>query len=185
MNDLPSRQFEFLAHELKLMINGRWWRAISIWFASATWILVTYRFERFMFLRLGRIYGLLRLFLLPFLFLTRPWRSNCELHYRADIGRGLKLLHPELGIVINGNAIVGDHLTLTGGNCIGGRAHLQQGDIRIGENVLLGANAVVLGPLRIGSNVTIGAGAVVIHDADDGATLAGVPARPITSLTLN
>lgn len=141
--------------------------------------MISYRFERFLYLIFGRSYGLLRLLILPVLFLSQPWRGNSEIHYRADIGKGLKILHPSLGVVINGHALCGEYLTLTGGNCIGGKENLQQGSIKIGNNVTLEANAVVLGPIVIGSNVSIGAGAVVLHDSPDNVILVGVPAKPI------
>jgi len=175
------QQLTNLSYELRLMINRRWWRALTIWFTSTPWVIITYRFERFLYLLIGRPYGLTRIILLPFLFITQPWRGNCEIHYRADIGKGLRILHPSLGIVINGNTLAGDHLILTGGNCIGGRESLNQGDIKLGDNVSLGANAVVLGPIHIGSHVKIGAGAVVIHDAEDYVTLVGVPAKPLST----
>lgn len=52
-------------------------------------------------------------------------------------------------------------------------------EICIGDNVSLGANAVILGPIIMGNNVMIGAGAVVVKNANDGEVLIGVPAHPI------
>ena len=97
----------------------------------------------------------------------------------ADIGKGLKILHGGLGVVINGHTVAGKNLLLTGGNCIGGREHLEYGDLVLGDDVSLGANAIVLGPIIIGNHVRIGAGAVVIEDASDNSVLVGVPAKMI------
>lgn len=113
------------------------------------------------------------------MFLVRPWVRGAEIHYRADIGRGMRILHPGLGIVVSGKAVCGENLVLTGGNCIGGRAGTQQGAIRIGDNVSLGANAVILGPITIGDNVQVGAGAVVVKDAPSNTVLVGVPAHAV------
>jgi acetyltransferase-like isoleucine patch superfamily enzyme len=49
--------------------------------------------------------------------------------------------------------------------------------IELGDNVWLGAGAVVLDGVRIGSDVVVGAGAVVTSDLPQGAVAAGVPAR--------
>lgn len=49
----------------------------------------------------------------------------------------------------------------------------------IGNNVNLGANAVILGPVILGDNVTIGALALVNKDFESDCTLVGVPAKQI------
>jgi acetyltransferase-like isoleucine patch superfamily enzyme len=50
-------------------------------------------------------------------------------------------------------------------------------DIKIGEGCFFGAGATVIGPAIIGDNVIIGAGAVVTSDIPDGSFAVGVPAR--------
>lgn len=50
---------------------------------------------------------------------------------------------------------------------------------KIGDNVDICAGARVLGPITIGNNVVIGANAVVINDIPDNAVVAGVPAKII------
>jgi serine O-acetyltransferase len=83
---------------------------------------------------------------------------------------------------VNGHLIAGEHLLLTGGNCLGGRRSLNYGDFVIGDQVYLGANAVILGPIKVGNCVQIGAGAVVIDDVPNNVVLAGVPAKVIKTL---
>ena len=100
-----------------------------------------------------------------------------DIHYMAQIGRGLLVLHPSLGIVVSAYAQCGRNLVLTGGNCIGVRKRLVRGDLVLGDDVTLGANSVVLGPVRIGDRCIIGAGAVVVSDAPAGSVLVGVPAQ--------
>jgi acetyltransferase-like isoleucine patch superfamily enzyme len=51
--------------------------------------------------------------------------------------------------------------------------------IVLGDNVWVGANAVILGGVTIGDGAIVGAGAVVTHDVLPGQTVVGVPARPI------
>ncbi len=140
---------------------------------------MTYRLSRMMYLILGKGWSGLRILFLPITFLLSPWISRCDIHYRAEIGGGLVILHPELGIVISGKARIGSNLTLTGGNCIGGRAGMKDDQLVIGDDVDLGANAVILEPARIGNHVNIGAGAVVVKDAPDNAVLVGIPAKNI------
>jgi acetyltransferase-like isoleucine patch superfamily enzyme len=49
--------------------------------------------------------------------------------------------------------------------------------IRIGNNVFLGAKAIVLPGVTIGSNVVVGAGSIVTRDIPDNCVAAGVPAK--------
>ena len=49
----------------------------------------------------------------------------------------------------------------------------------IGDNVEICAGARILGPVRIGNNVIIGANAVVVKDVPDNCIVAGVPAHII------
>ena len=42
---------------------------------------------------------------------------------------------------------------------------------------MVGSGAKVLGPIKIGNNVKIGANAVVLHDIPNNVTVVGVPER--------
>ena len=49
----------------------------------------------------------------------------------------------------------------------------------IGDNVFIGADAIVLPNVKIGSDVIVGAGAVVTKDVPDNVVVAGNPAKII------
>ena len=49
----------------------------------------------------------------------------------------------------------------------------------IGDNVVLSAGCKIIGNVKIGNNVFVGANAVVVKDVPDGATVAGIPAKII------
>lgn len=57
-------------------------------------------------------------------------------------------------------------------------------EIRIGDNVWVGAGVIVLPGCRIGNNSVIAAGAVVCSDIPDNCMAAGVPAKVKKRLTL-
>jgi len=53
------------------------------------------------------------------------------------------------------------------------------GRVRVGNNVFLGANAVILPGITIGDDVIVGAGAIVTRDVESGWVVAGNPARKL------
>jgi maltose O-acetyltransferase len=58
---------------------------------------------------------------------------------------------------------------------------LVEAPVKVGNNVWIGAHAVILKGVSIGDNAIIGAGAVVTTAVGPGERVAGVPARPIGS----
>jgi serine O-acetyltransferase len=93
-----------------------------------------------------------------------------------DIEGGLYIAHP------NGVTIAAKHI---GRNCsvIGACTIGMNKEWKfpvIGDNVFIGSGARVLGDITIGNDVKIGANAVVLSDAPNGATLVGIPAKVIS-----
>jgi serine O-acetyltransferase len=83
-----------------------------------------------------------------------------------------------MGVVIGETAEIGDDVLIYKGVVLGGTSlEKKKRHPTIGNNVVIGSNAIVLGAINIGGNSRIGAGSVVIHDVPPGATAVGVPAR--------
>ena len=49
----------------------------------------------------------------------------------------------------------------------------------VGDEVMIGAGAVVLGNIRIGNKAVIGANAVVVKNVPEGAIVVGVPGKMV------
>jgi serine acetyltransferase len=175
-----SDQLRYLRADFGRIVNGRWWRNFGALFSPGFAAVAFYRLDRAAYLALGRGWPAARLALSPLLAVIRPWVGSCEIHYKADIGPGLLVLHPSLGVVVSGRAVVGSKLTLTGGNCLG-MVDQSSDPLVIGSRVDFGANATVLGPLVMGDDVQVGAGAVVLADVPNGCTAVGVPARVVAA----
>ncbi|MFA7073955.1 MAG: serine O-acetyltransferase [Endomicrobiaceae bacterium] len=103
--------------------------------------------------------------------------TGIEIHPGATIGRRFFIDHG-MGIVIGETAEIGDDVLIYKGVVLGGTS-LEKGKRHptIGNNVIIGSNAIVMGAINIGHNVRIGAGSVVVHDVPANATAVGVPAR--------
>src|SRR5262249_53508115 len=56
---------------------------------------------------------------------------------------------------------------------------LIEAPVRVGNNVWIGAHAIILKGVTIGDNAVIGAGAVVTRNVGSGERVAGVPGRAI------
>jgi len=107
------------------------------------------------------------------------WLTGIEIHPGAQLGRRLLIDHG-MGVVIGETAIVGDNVTLYQQVTLGG-VSLDPGKRHptVEDDVVIGAGAAVLGPLTIGKGARVGSNAVVLKDVPAGATVVGIPARPI------
>ncbi|MFH1578458.1 MAG: serine O-acetyltransferase EpsC [Candidatus Omnitrophota bacterium] len=103
--------------------------------------------------------------------------TGIEIHPGVKIGRGLFIDHG-MGIVIGETTVIGDNVTLYQGVTLGGTGKQKtKRHPTIGNNVVVGAGAKVLGNIIIGDNSYIGANAVVIMDVPVNSTIVGVPGR--------
>jgi serine O-acetyltransferase len=95
-----------------------------------------------------------------------------------DLPASTHLGYGGIGIVIHGEAHIGERVLVSHGVTIGGRAG-HAGLPVIEDDVKIGAGAVILGPVRIGRGALVGANAVVLHDVRPYAVVGGVPAREL------
>lgn len=103
--------------------------------------------------------------------------AGSEIPAQAQIGDNLYLPHGGRGIVIHPGAKIGDNAVIYHQVTIGSDKVGNAGAPVIGNNVFIGVGAKVLGRLKIGDNVKIGASAVVITDVDNNLTAVGIPAK--------
>lgn len=83
-----------------------------------------------------------------------------ELPDKLIVGPGLAIFHG-VGLVVNKNAQLGENVTLRQCTTIGAIEGVS-GAPKIGNNVDIGANAVIIGDIEIGESSKIGAGAIVV-----------------------
>lgn len=95
----------------------------------------------------------------------------------TKIGGGINFHHYSC-IIISPEAVIGENLTIYQGVTIG-RVHsgTRAGVPIIGDNVTFFAGSKVIGNVKIGNNVIVGANSVVTHDVPDNVIVAGVPAK--------
>ena len=101
-----------------------------------------------------------------------------ELGNDITLGRGVFFVHP-IGIVVGGQARVGDRVRFMGSNTVG--TAKDNGCPVVEEDAVLGAGARVLGPVKVGARAVIGANAVVLTDVPADAVAVGMPARVVAA----
>jgi serine O-acetyltransferase len=106
--------------------------------------------------------------------------TGVEIHPGATIGKRFVIDHG-MGVVIGETAIVGNDVLLYHGVTLGGRVAAKDGrrHPKVGNGVIIGANASVLGAITLGDNVKIGADAVVIEDVATGEVFVGAVAKKV------
>lgn len=126
-------------------------------------------------------------FLLYPLYLYVRWRVRIcsykfgiQIPVRTHIGKGLCIGHFG-SIVINPDAVLGSNISILQGATIGrSQRGPRKGEPVIGDCVYIGPGAKIIGAVKIGNNVVVGANAVVTKDVPDNAVVAGVPAKIIS-----
>lgn len=95
----------------------------------------------------------------------------------AEIGAGAMI---DMNAVLGGRAIVGANSHVGAGAVIAGVVEPASAQpVKIGKNVLIGANAVVLEGVQVGDRAVVAAGSVVTEDVPANSVVAGSPAKVI------
>lgn len=145
------------------------------WGAQGFWVMVVYRFGRWRYtvrpLILRKLFSLIYKCLYKFIQIITGIEFPCE----VEIGQHFIIDHFG-GIVISGYAKFGDNCRIRNGVVVGLKNVNEPKAPEIGDDVDIGAGAKILGAIKIGNRVVIGANAVVIHDVPDDSIAVGVPA---------
>lgn len=101
--------------------------------------------------------------------------TGIEFPREVTVGAGFTIHHFG-GIIVSGYAKFGDNCLIRNGVVVGLRHVDDPCAPVIGNNVDIGAGAKLLGPITIGDNVLIGANAVVLRDVPSDSIAVGIPA---------
>lgn len=168
-NNPPGISFAGLVLEDLRNYDGRW-RDLGLW------PILVHRFGNW---RMGIRPRLLRI---PFsiaynlMYTFVEMTTGVSLPYTVPVGRRVRIWH-QGGTILHARSI-GDGTQIRQNTTMGIASMHRVGDIpTIGARVDIGCGACILGNIHIGDDARIGANAVVLADVPAGATAVGVPAR--------
>lgn len=147
-------------------------------FEQGLWAVVVHRFGNW---RMGIKSRLIRL---PFSFVYKvlnrlvEWVCGISLPYTVKLGRRVRIWHHG-GMILHAESI-GDDVHIRH-NTTFGVSHIHKNEELpiIGNRVDIGCGACILGRVKVGDDAVIGANAVVVRDVPANAIVGGVPAKLI------
>ena len=105
------------------------------------------------------------------------YKTGIQMPFGTPVKGGILFAHFGT-IIINYGTHIGRNCTIYQGVTIGSMRG--QGVPAIGDNCVLFSGAKVIGKVTIGNNVAVGAGAIVIKDIPDGCVAGGNPAKVLS-----
>lgn len=125
-----------------------------------------------------------KLIIFPFSWIVQRhlmYKYGINIPYSTNIGLGFKINHFS-GIVINSKSKIGNNVTICQGVTIGKQESGKIGCPTIGDSVYIGPGAKVLGNIKIGDNALIGANAVVTSDILENEIVAPEKSKVISNI---
>jgi serine O-acetyltransferase len=120
---------------------------------------------------LGKVFGILIEYFIRVVYAS-------DISCRARIAAGFVVMHGH-GIVIGADVVIGEGCKIFNGVTLGNKDFTQASAGNqpvVGRNSTLCTGAKILGNIRIGDNVVVGANSVVLRDCPANSVVAGVPA---------
>ena len=154
--------------------GGKW---VDTWGNPAFWAILWYRFGHFVYKENSP-----RMLRTPLKVVHFVGALLCEailqmrLPSSAEIGGGLVISHVG-GVVLHHRAVIGKNCDLSHQVTVGTAGLGRTGVPRIGDNVSIGAGAVLIGDIQVGDGARVAANSLVNRDVPPGATVMGVPAK--------
>ena len=139
------------------------------------------RLTRYLFLKGKRA--------LPFFLMARlvykhlEYKYSFDISYQAQIGPGLTVAHYGY-IIVTSSTTLGSNCSLRPGVVFGKKLTEHTSGAIVGDMVEFGVGAKIVGNVKIGNNVIVGANAVITKDVPDNSVVAGVPAKIVRHLDI-
>jgi serine O-acetyltransferase len=171
-------RYVYMQPDQSTQVKPSVWRVLrALLGRPGMWVMLQYRVSRWVHfhLHVPVLRSLLK-------FVCAVWQklvemiTSVELPNRAEIGGGVFIPHAN-GIVIHIDAKIGRNCNISQQVTIGVGGTDPSGTPTIGDRVFLGPGAKIFGPITVGDDVAIGANAVVMKDLPNHVVAVGIPAK--------
>lgn len=137
-------------------------------------LLLNYRIGRFFKLKKGKFWN----FIAAYYKYKQLTKRTSHISYNCEIGENIYFPHPISimigdGVIIEGNATIYQHAMLASH----GRENEKRGYPYFEKGVKIFSSVTVVGDIRVGENAIIGAKSLVRHSVEANTTVYGIPAR--------
>lgn len=110
---------------------------------------------------------------------------NSAVDPKTKIGNGTVFGYGGIAVIIHKKSIIGSNCII--GSCvtIGTKQSMETGEVEvpeIGNNVIISSGAKILGGIKIGDNSIVGANAVIIESVPPNVIVAGIPGKIIKNI---
>lgn len=169
---------EYLNYEKKFYFTGNFIQSIRLYLVQSPNYLI-WRYQKFLRISEYHFNTKHKLRYVYFKRLKNIQGARLGIYINHNcIEKGLRIYHYG-SIIIHENAHIGENLSLHGDNCIGNKGiSMPEKAPLIGDNCDVGIGAKILGDINLGHNITVGANAVVTKSfLEDNITLIGIPAQ--------
>jgi serine O-acetyltransferase len=139
------------------------------------WVMCVYRFGRWRYSFSSPVVRKPLSFVYKILYKLVQIVTGVELPCEVKVGKNFVIDHFG-GIIVSGYAKFGDNCRIRNGVVVGLKSVDRPIAPIVGNNVDIGAGAKILGAIEIGDNVLIGANAVVLQNVPSNSIAVGVPA---------
>jgi len=146
------------------------------WSSQGFWVMIVYRFGRWRYTIRNTMVRKPFSMLYKLLYKIVQILTGIELPCEVPVGKNFRIDH--FGdIIISGYASFGDNCIIRNGVTVGLKNITEKAAPCFGSDISIGAGAKILGNITIGNNVDIGANAVVLKPVPDNSIAVGIPAK--------
>lgn len=143
-------------------------------------VLMTYRFGNWTFYNL-KVPMIKQLFFVFYKFIDLiivKTVAGADIPYKCKMGNRIYIAHGANGVVIHPNAILGDDIRIYHQVTIGSAGLGNNKAPVVRNRVFIGVGAKILGEIELGQDSRVGANAVLVRSLQKGDTAVGIPAKP-------